>query len=103
MLDWYQLVYLYGINPYIAHRAFLEIAEYQAVIKKHGMGPAKDEPGFEPGIPFGRSTLWLTPKIQIGRRSGALHVWPADSDEVAQAFRNDVARRYEMKPPSVPT
>jgi hypothetical protein len=27
----------------------------------------------------------------------------ADSDEVAQAFRNDVARRYEMKPPSVPT
>jgi hypothetical protein len=28
---------------------------------------------------------------------------PADSDEVAQAFRNDVARRYEMMPPSVPT
>ncbi len=27
----------------------------------------------------------------------------ADSDEVAQAFRNDVALRYEMKPPSVPT
>jgi hypothetical protein len=27
----------------------------------------------------------------------------ADSDEVAQAFRNDVARRYEMMPPSVPT
>jgi hypothetical protein len=27
----------------------------------------------------------------------------ADSDEVAQAFRNDAARRYEMKPPSVST
>jgi len=27
----------------------------------------------------------------------------ADSDEVAQAFRNDVARRYEMMPPGVPT
>jgi hypothetical protein len=26
----------------------------------------------------------------------------ADSDDVAQAFRNDVARRYEMMPPSVP-
>jgi hypothetical protein len=26
----------------------------------------------------------------------------ADSDEVAQAFRNDVARCYEMMPPSVP-
>jgi hypothetical protein len=26
----------------------------------------------------------------------------ADSDEVAQAFRNDVARRYEMMPPTVP-
>jgi hypothetical protein len=25
----------------------------------------------------------------------------ADSDEVAQAFRNDVARRYEMMPPGI--
>jgi hypothetical protein len=32
----------------------------------------------------------------------AFSPYDADSDEVAQAFRNDVARRYEMKPPSVP-
>jgi hypothetical protein len=25
--------------------------------------------------------------------------WTADSDEVAQAFRNDAARRYAMMPP----
>jgi hypothetical protein len=35
--------------------------------------------------------------------SSALDPIDADSDEVAQAFRNDVARRYEMMPPSVPT
>ena len=47
---------------------------------------------------------WVTGLGATCRRGGRCTVYRrADSDEVAQAFRNDVARRYEMKPPSVPT
>jgi len=44
LADWYLLVYTNGIDPYIAHRAFLLIDEYQAIIKSIGCGPARDEP-----------------------------------------------------------
>ena len=33
MLQMYLLVYTNGIDPYIAHRAFLLIDEYQTIIK----------------------------------------------------------------------
>src|SRR5262245_15600200 len=47
MSDWYMLVYGYGINPYLAHRAFLLIDEYQAVIKQIGLGPDRSELGHD--------------------------------------------------------
>jgi hypothetical protein len=47
--------------------------------------------------------LTLTPSFARGWFfSGVLRLWagqPADSDEVARAFRDDVARDYEMMSP----
>jgi hypothetical protein len=77
MLDWYQLVYSFGLDPYAVHRAFLEIEEYQAIIKKYGMGPAKGEQGHDPEVMHGRRGRFPTPELQIFRKAGALHVWPA--------------------------
>ena len=76
MLDWYQLVYSYGIHPYAAHRAFLAIAEYQDIIKEMGCGPERDEPGHDPDVGYGRSCLYPVPELNIFTRDGALHVWP---------------------------
>jgi hypothetical protein len=61
LCDFYQLVYSYGINPYIAHRALLLIDEYRDVIKWMGSGPDKDEPGHDPTTPYGRAVLWPVP------------------------------------------
>ena len=77
MLDWYRLVFSYGLDPYIVHRAFLLIDEYQAVIKRHGLGPAKGEPGHDPEIPYGRCVPGEAPQIKIFRCNGATHFWPA--------------------------
>jgi hypothetical protein len=76
MLDWYQLVYAYGLDPYIAHRAFLLIDEYQDVIKRMGCGPAKDEPGHDPGVSYGRAVQTPLPKLKITRTGPATHFWP---------------------------
>jgi hypothetical protein len=74
LLDWYQLVYSCGLDPYMVHRAFLEIEEYQAVIKKYGMGPAADEQGHDPNIPYGRCCRSPTPELHIFKKGGAVHV-----------------------------
>jgi hypothetical protein len=76
MLDWYQLVYVYGVHPYAAHRAFLEIAEYQDIIKAMGCGPDKDEPGHDPNVGYGRVCRYPVPELNIFTRYGALHVRP---------------------------
>jgi hypothetical protein len=75
MRDWYELVYSYGIHPYVAHRAFLLIDEYQAVIKAWGMGPAKDEPGHDPTVGFGRSIRWRKPPLCIKQWGKGTHFW----------------------------
>jgi hypothetical protein len=48
MLDWYQLVYSYGLDPYIVHRAFLLIDEYQTVIKNMAWGQLATNPATIP-------------------------------------------------------
>jgi hypothetical protein len=77
MLDWYQLVYSYGLDPYIVHRAFLLIDEYQTVIKKYGMGPDRDEPGHDPGVCYGRTHSVPPSKIIIRQWGRGTHFWPA--------------------------
>jgi hypothetical protein len=79
MLDWYQLVYAYGVHPYAAHRAFLAIAEYEEIIKAMGCGPDKDEPRHDPNVGYGRVCLYPIPELDIFTRYGALHVWPANA------------------------
>jgi hypothetical protein len=74
--DWYRLVYSYGIHPYIAHRAFLMIDEYQTAIKNMGCGPAKDEPGHDPDVGYGRCVLYPLPNIQIQQIGRSTHFWP---------------------------
>jgi hypothetical protein len=76
LLDWYQLVYAYGVLPYVAHRAFLTIDEYQALIKDAGFGPAKDEPGHDPNTPFGRAVIYPVPELKIFTSGRATHFWP---------------------------
>ena len=83
MLDWYQLVYSYGIEPYLAHLAFLEIDEYQDVIKDMGCGPAKGERGHDPNIPYGRSVTTELPRVRILRRGDVTHFWPEYIKELA--------------------
>jgi hypothetical protein len=73
MLDWYQIVYVYGVHPYAAHRAFLVIAEYQDIIQEMGCGPDKDEPN----VGYGRVCSYPVPELNIFTRYSALYVWPA--------------------------
>jgi hypothetical protein len=75
MEDYYQLVYVYGLDPCVVHRAFLEIADFQAIIKRMGCGPAKDEPGHDPDVGYGRAITTRSP-MKVFRAHGALHVWP---------------------------
>jgi hypothetical protein len=83
MLDWYRLVYGYGIHPYLAHRAFLLIDEYQEVIKDMGCGPAKDEPGHDPGVGYGRTVLYPVPEIKITHTGRGTHFHPVTVANVA--------------------
>ncbi|MEZ0019816.1 hypothetical protein [Sinorhizobium fredii] len=76
MMDWHQLVYSYGIHPYVAHRAFLFIEEYQAIIRQAGAGPDKDEPGHDQSIPYGRCAPYKLPSIQVRAIGQSFHVWP---------------------------
>lgn len=76
MRDWYVLVYSYGIHPYVAHRAFLLIDEYVSVIKKLGCGPAKDEPGHDADVCYGRCVQTPIPEMRIMQTGPATHFWP---------------------------
>lgn len=52
--DFHTLVYLYGLDPYLVHRAFLHIDEYQDIMRSEGAGPAEDEHGHTPDGGHGR-------------------------------------------------
>lgn len=80
--DFYGLVYVYGLHPYVVHRAFLLIDEFQAVIKRGGYGPAKGEPGHDPDIPYGRCIDTVLPEVRVWRTGAATHFWPAVADHV---------------------
>lgn len=69
--DDYQIVYVYGVRPYAAHRAFPAIAEYRNIIKEMGCGPDKDEPGHDPNVGYGRVCLYPIPELNIFMRHGA--------------------------------
>ncbi len=77
MCNWYQLVYVHGIDPYIAHRAFLEIEDYLEIIKEREWGPGEDEPGYDPEIGPGRVGALPRPAIEvIPGDGGSILVWP---------------------------
>jgi len=78
MADWYRLVYCNGIEPYLAHLAFLEIKEYQTFIKYNGAGPDKGERGHDPNISYGRSIRTPLPEVKIVRQGEVVHFWPKE-------------------------
>jgi hypothetical protein len=81
MSDWYMLVYSYGLHPYLVHRAFLLIDEFQAIIKHRDLGPASDEPGHDPnGGGCGRTVHWPLPKLLITETGRATHFALAADD-----------------------
>jgi hypothetical protein len=59
----------------VVHRAFLEITEFQTIIKEMGCGPARDEPGHDPDGGYGR-VVPTRSELKVFRAHGALHVWP---------------------------
>ena len=70
--DYTQLVYTYGIDPHVVYTAFLNIKEFQEIVKEAGMGPDKGEQGHDPNVGFGR--LVDSPKIEIKRFWHSVHV-----------------------------
>lgn len=76
MRDWYELVYGYGLHPFVVHTAFLHIEEYQDIIKEMGMGPGKGEFGHDPEVGYGRSVSYAIPEIEVNRYGDSVHVWP---------------------------
>lgn len=76
MSDWWTLVFVYGLDPYLVHRAFCLIDEYVGYTQRLGAGPAKDEPGHNPEYGYGRCVR-LTPTPLIITPAGrAWHFWP---------------------------
>ncbi len=64
MLDWYRVSFVFGVDPAIVHRAFLEIEEYHALLEERDC--VADEPD-----PLAK------PKMDVFRgAAGSLHVWP---------------------------
>lgn len=62
MLDWYRITFVFGVDPAIVHRAFLEIEEYQALIEERDCVTVEPDP---------------KPKMNVFRGvTGSLHVWP---------------------------
>jgi hypothetical protein len=84
MLDWFQLVYSYGIHPYVAHRAFLLIDEYQAAIKSIDCGAAKDEPGHDPDVGFGPAVCCPALPLKIFSTGRATHFWPQAGEQARE-------------------
>jgi hypothetical protein len=67
-----------GVDPYVAHIAFLAIKEYRDMIFDMGAGPDKGEPGHDPNCGGYGSYVANWPKIEIHfSRGGAVHVWPS--------------------------
>jgi hypothetical protein len=64
MLDWYRISFVFGVDPAIVHRAFLEIQEYQALIDERDCDA--DEFSARPKSP-----------MDVFRgAAGSLHIWP---------------------------
>lgn len=76
LVDYYRLTYSYNADPYVVHRALLLIDEYQAVIKKIGLGPAPGEYGHDPYVSYGTSVPRLLPKIRELRIGPSYKFWP---------------------------
>ena len=74
--DFYRLVYLEGLDPYIVHRAFLHIDEYQEFLRDMEAGPAPGELGHDPQLPFGRSDNYALPEVNERRIGRSIHIWP---------------------------
>ncbi|MCW5733491.1 MAG: hypothetical protein KIS73_05170 [Enhydrobacter sp.] len=77
--DYYMLVYSYGLHPYVVHRAFLHIDEYQEFIKSMGAGPDLGELGHDPSIMHGRSVAYPLPSVSERHIGRSFHFWPAAS------------------------
>jgi hypothetical protein len=75
--DFYTLVYVYGLDPYLVHRALLHIDEYQDVIKAIGAGPAKGELGHDPDVVSGQ-TDYPIPQVDERRIERSFHFSPAE-------------------------
>jgi hypothetical protein len=73
------------LHPYIVHRAFLVIDEFQEIIKENGYGPAKGELGHDPCVGYGRSTLEPLPLVQVAYLGRSIHVWPATEADKVEA------------------
>lgn len=75
--DFYLLVYSYGLAPYVVHRAFLHIDEFQTVIKSMGAGPSRGEHGHDPEVSYGRSSQSPVPKVTEMRIGRSVRISPA--------------------------
>jgi hypothetical protein len=75
MMDWRQLVFDYGLHPYLVHLAFLRIDEYQEVLKEGGWGPDKGEFGHDPTVEYGRAVEWPLPPIETAEVGRSFHFW----------------------------
>jgi hypothetical protein len=64
MRDFYVLVYSYGLHPYVVHRAFLHIDEFQAAIKACGLGPDEGELWHDCNVCYGRCVDYSVPAIK---------------------------------------
>lgn len=83
MRDWYELVYGYGLHPFVVHTAFLQIEEYQMITKEMGMGPDKGEIGHDPSVGYGRAVNYPVPEVETRHIGQSLHVWPVANEEPA--------------------
>jgi hypothetical protein len=64
MLDWYRIAFVFGLDPAIVHRAFLEIEDYQALIKERDCDVEEFDARPKPPMEVFRGA------------AGSLHVWP---------------------------
>ncbi len=76
MRDYYELVYGFGLDPFVVHTAFLHIDEYQEIIKEMGLGPDKGEHGHDPNVGYGRAGDFKKPEIEVQMVGETVHVWP---------------------------
>ena len=82
MSDFWMLVFEYGLDAYLVHRAFCLIDEYVAHTKRLGAGPAKGEPGHDPEYGYGRCTHAAPTPIIIKHIGRSWHFWPGMAAEL---------------------